>query len=424
MAQKGIREYHAKKMLAKQIESISNESISYQAKVALVTPGISRDDLIQDNPWLIDVPLVVKPDQLFGKRGKNGLIFIGPELKGASIDDAWDWISQRMEQTIQLNSGIEGVLTHFLIEPYIVHNQEYYIAIHTEATDDIIEFSCYGGMDVEDHPDTIEKATVLIDDLLSDETLEVLLKDVRKDDKIVLGTFFNTLLTFVRKNHVASIELNPFSVKGREVILLDAVTRLDDTAQFLCAEFWGPIEFPAPFGKASGPEEKYISYLDGKTGASLKLTLLNEKGKIWTMVAGGGSSVIYADTVVDLGMGAELSNYGEYSGNPTAEDTCEYAKTLLELMARNNGKVLIIGGGIANFTDVAKTFTGIIRALTDFADMIKEKRIKIFVRRGGPNYKKGLELIRHTAEKLGIDLEAYGPETHMTRIVKLAIERI
>lgn len=34
-----------------------------------------------------------------------------------------------------------------------------------------------------------------------------------------------------------------------------------------------------------------------QTSASLKFTVLNPKGRIWTMVAGGGASVIYADTV-------------------------------------------------------------------------------------------------------------------------------
>lgn len=29
----------------------------------------------------------------------------------------------------------------------------------------------------------------------------------------------------------------------------------------------------------------------------MKFTVLNPKGRIWTMVAGGGASVIYADTV-------------------------------------------------------------------------------------------------------------------------------
>ena len=43
----------------------------------------------------------------------------------------------------------------------------------------------------------------------------------------------------------------------------------------------------------SGPQEAYIADLDAKSGASLKLTLLNPKGRIWTMLAGGGASVVY-----------------------------------------------------------------------------------------------------------------------------------
>ena len=104
----------------------------------------------------------------------------------------------------------------------------------------------------------------------------------------------------------------------------------------------------------------YIADLDAKSGASLKLTVLNPKGRIWTMVAGGGASVIYSDTICDLGGARELANYGEYSGAPSESQTFEYAKTVLGLMTRGTphpeGKVLIIGGGIANFTNVAATF--------------------------------------------------------------------
>lgn len=32
------------------------------------------------------------------------------------------------------------------------------------------------------------------------------------------------------------------------------------------------------------------------------------------MVAGGGASVIYSDTICALGGASELANYGEYSG--------------------------------------------------------------------------------------------------------------
>ena len=47
-----------------------------------------------------------------------------------------------------------------------------------------------------------------------------------------------------------------------------------------------------------------------------QLTILNETGRIWTMVAGGGASVIFADTIVEKGGVSELANYGEYSGAP------------------------------------------------------------------------------------------------------------
>ena len=63
-------------------------------------------------------------------------------------------------------------------------------------------------------------------------------------------------------------------------------------------------------------QEAYIADLDAKSGASLKLTVLNPHGRIWTMVAGGGASVIYSDTICDLGGSKELANYGEYSGAP------------------------------------------------------------------------------------------------------------
>jgi hypothetical protein len=88
--------------------------------------------------------------------------------------------------------------------------------------------------------------------------------------------------------------------------------------------------------------------------------------------------VRYADTIVDLGYGHELANYGEYSGAPTKDQTYEYAKTLFNLMTKEKnpeGKILIVGGGIANFTDVAATFTGLIDALKSFQDELKAHHV-------------------------------------------------
>ena len=62
----------------------------------------------------------------------------------------------------------------------------------------------------------------------------------------------------------------------------------------VCWRRWGDLEFPLPFGRSMTSAEEHVHELDGKTGASLKLSILNPKGRIWTMVAGGGASVIYA----------------------------------------------------------------------------------------------------------------------------------
>jgi len=119
------------------------------------------------------------------------------------------------------------------------------------------------------------------------------------------------------------------------------------------------MEFPAPFGREMSKEEAYIAEMDAKTGASLKLTILNATGRVWTLVAGGGASVVYADAIASAGFASELANYGEYSGAPSETQTFHYARTVLDLMLRApihpEGKVLFIGGGIANFTNVSLT---------------------------------------------------------------------
>lgn len=236
------------------------------------------------------------------------------------------------------------------------------------------------------------------------------------------------------------------------VFYLDMAAKLDQTAEFEVGSKWAearapanigsgaqvaassnkisadhgpPMEFPAPFGRALTKEEAYIQQLDAKTGASLKLTVLNKDGRVWTMVAGGGASVVYSDAIAAQGFADELANYGEYSGAPSEGQTYEYAKTILDLMTRGTphpkGKVLIIGGGIANFTNVAATFKGIIRALTQYKQALITHKVRIFVRRAGPNYQEGLRLMRSLGESLDVEIQVFGPETHITEIVPLAL---
>ena len=421
MAQRGIREYDAKRMLAAYLPEFSGGKFKLPEERALVTPARSIDEAASEHPWIKEKKLVVKPDQLFGKRGKHGLI-----LLNADFDEAKRWIEERMNSIADI-TGVKGRLTHFLVEPYIEHDEEYYIAIKDDREEDHIYFSTAGGVDIEENWDKVITIDVPIDRDMDDMDIRAELSKQIPEDKLeTMEAFVKALYRFYKELYYAMLELNPFTiVNGNEIIPLDTVAKLDDTAAFWMAKKWGDIEFPAPFGRDLTPEEKYIKELDEKSGASMKLTILNPKGRIWTMVAGGGASVIYTDTIVDLGYGNELANYGEYSGNPTTDETYEYAKTVLDLMTREKdprGKVLIIGGGIANFTDVAKTFQGIIKALKDYKQKLQENNVKIYVRRGGPNYQEGLRLMKELGKELGVPIEVHGPEMHMTRVVKLALE--
>jgi ATP citrate (pro-S)-lyase len=50
--------------------------------------------------------------------------------------------------------------------------------------------------------------------------------------------------------------------------------------------------------------------------------------------------------------------------------------------------------------------------------------MNIYVRRGGPNYQKGLTKMRALGEEIGVPIEVYGPEASMTGICKQAIDYI
>jgi len=420
MAQRGIREYDGKKMLAHYWSEYISSKYSYPGKVVLITPASKINELTKKHGWLKKEKLVVKPDQLFGKRGKYGLI-----KAGVPFAQVKKWINEKMNKEITLGK-VTGKLTHFIIEPYVDHKEEYYIAIKTNRNGDTIYFSNHGGVDIESVWDTVAEIFIGINDDINSLNIEKHLpKDTPPKMKKMLADFIKGLFRFYRELGYAYLEINPFTISDNTITPLDLVARLDDTAHFEVGHKWGDISFPAPFGRQLTEEERYIKELDEKSGASLKLTVLNPKGRVWTMVAGGGASVIYTDTIVDLGLGEELANYGEYSGNPTTEETYAYAKTILDLITRkkdpkNRPKFLLIGGGIANFTDVAKTFTGITMALRDYKKKLVETKVNIYVRRGGPNYQEGLRIMKELGKELGVPVNVYGPETHMTRIVNMA----
>lgn len=379
MSAKAVREYHGKKLLAKQVKEVSNGAHVIDDRSVLFTAESDAEILLEEEPWLATTPLVVKPDQLIKRRGKAGLV--GINLDWAQVQQ---WIAERMQKEIQVEST-SGELDHFIVEPFVPHSQadEYYICIQSDREGEEILFYSQGGVDVGDVDHKASRLHVDIDDdSLSPSSIlsSNLLAGVPEHRLESLSGFVLTLFKVYRMLNFTYMEINPivYTDDGK-IVPLDLAAKIDETAAFLNSSQWGHLDFPAPFGRKEFPEEAYIRELDSKTGASLKLTILNHTGRIWTMVAGGGASVVYADTISDLGFGHELANYGEYSGAPSTEHTYEYAKTLIRLMTREKdprGKIFIIGGGIANFTDVAATFSGLIKAIKSFSEELKTHHVR------------------------------------------------
>jgi ATP citrate (pro-S)-lyase len=64
---------------------------------------------------------------------------------------------------------------------------------------------------------------------------------------------------------------------------------------------------------------------------------------------------------------------------------------------------------------------GIVKALMEYNERLKEYKISIYVRRAGPNYQEGLRIMRELGNTLGVAIHVFGPETHMTAIVGMAL---
>ncbi|PWW73553.1 glutathione synthetase ATP-binding domain-like protein [Tuber magnatum] len=422
------------------------------------SPAATLDAAEQQYPWLLaqGAKFVAKPDQLIKRRGKAGLLALNKNWA-----DARAWIQKRAGSEVQVES-IKGYLRTFLVEPFCPHKpeEEYYINIHSVREGDWILFTHEGGVDVGDVDAKAEKLLIPVDlkQYPPNETIaSTLLKKVPSGVHNVLVDFITRLYAVYVDCQFTYLEINPLVVipnedkSSAEVHFLDLAAKLDQTAEFECGAKWAvarspaalglrpvagnssavsidagpPIEFPAPFGRELSKEEAYIAELDAKTGASLKLTVLNPVGRVWTLVAGGGASVVYADAIASSGFASELANYGEYSGAPTEGQTYLYARTVFDLMLRApihpDGRILFIGGGIANFTNVASTFKGVIRALREFAPVIIEHKVQIWVRRAGPNYQEGLKNIKNVGQELKLDIHVYGPECHVSGIVPMAL---
>ena len=90
MAQKAIREGDGKRMMARLLKEYSGGKYSVEDKYVTVGPETDMAKLPAQYKWLTKEKLVVKPDQLIKRRGKNKLILVG-----ANFEEARKWINEK-----------------------------------------------------------------------------------------------------------------------------------------------------------------------------------------------------------------------------------------------------------------------------------------------------------------------------------------
>lgn len=384
MAQKGIREFDAKKMRSEYTKKeyawllIENKENIAQIITDILPDHISR---------------VVKPDQLFWKRSKHWLL--GVNLTKTALQQ---WLHEH-RWTQQTISGVSDQLDTFLIEPFIPHTQEQerYVSIRTERTDDIITFSKNWWVDIEEQRESTDELRISVVDELDKATIVQALWPL--DEAVIV--FLLDLIGFFRSYGMTYLEVNPFVVDEEGIVhCLDMVAKVDSCESHKQKHHRAPIKRVAPFGTSMHPLEETIKQLDNETGASLKFTTLNPQWSIGLILWWWWASVVTMDTLAAMGALDGVINYGELSGNPNYRHNKAYVQGLVALLCENKQpkKYLCLIGWIANFTDIAVLCQAFVDALTEEVDSLKSNNIHIVVRRWWVNDSEGLALVRTFCE--------------------------
>lgn len=341
---------------------------------------------------------VAKVDQGVKKRMKQGLVAVDVDAaKACKAFTAWK----------------KKGFSQFIMEPLFPHDasEEQYLSLERIRDGIRMLHAREGGIDIESNPRAVK--TYIIKE-------ESDLPRIARESGIP-EQFLAQLVSRFYINFFAFLEINPLIIRGEEATLLDAAVLVDSAGAFF-TRAWSDDDLVK--AKAKHKAEEAVETLAATTPAQLALKVLNKDGALFFLFSGGGGSIVIADEAQLQGAGHLIGNYGEYSGGPSREETHLYAREVIKLLLASKAKkkALVIAGGVANFTDIKKTFAGIIDALTENADALRKQKVKVFVRRGGPNEKAGLELMRAFLTKEKLLGSIYGSDTVITKAVEDAIK--
>lgn len=374
----------------------------------VVTSVEQFDQLAKANDWTQKGKLVAKAHEAMGSRFKLGLVKVGLDLAGAKA---------AVKEMLGRQVGSITV-TQVIVSEMVPHKDEYYAAVKsTREGIDVLVANC-GGIEVESNWDRVKRLAVDVGTTPSAEALEKLAKEAGFTGPLVkkVADFTGKLFACFDSEDAQYLEVNPVVARegDGELVALDAVTLLDADAKFRHPD-WN-FQFAAEFGRAYTKHEMEVMAVDSKIKGSVKFIEI-PGGDTAMLPAGGGASVYYSDAVV--ARGGKLANYAEYSGDPPDWAVEALTDKVCSLPGIKN---IIVGGAIANFTDVKKTFGGIIAGFRKAKSEGKLKGVKIWVRRGGPREKEGLDAMRALRDE-GFDIHVFDRHTPLTDIVDKALQQ-
>ena len=363
--------------------------------------------LASANDWLQKNKLVAKAHEALGSRFKLGLVKVGLDLAGA-----------KAAVKEMLGKQVESVtIREVIVSEAIDHSDEYYAAVKSVREGVEVMVANCGGIEVEANWDKVKRILVDIGEVPTDSVLASLAKDAGFSGGTAtkMAEFLKKLFTCFDNEDAQYLEINPVVQNAAgDLVALDAVTLLDGDAKFRHKDWTFP--FAAEFGRAYTKNEEEVMAVDSKVKGSVKLIEI-PGGNIAMLPAGGGASVYYSDAVV--ARGGKLANYAEYSGDPPDWAVEVLTEKICSLPGITN---IIVGGAIANFTDVKKTFGGIINAFRKAKAEGKLDNVRIWVRRGGPNEKQGLAAMKEL-QKEGFKIEVFDRTLPLTDIVDMALAK-
>ncbi len=373
----------------------------------VITDATQLDNLAQANPWLRESKLVVKAHEAIGGRMKLGLVKVGLDLAEAQVA-AFEMLGKEVSDV---------KISQVIISEMVAHDEEYYVAVKSTRDGAELLLASMGGIEVEANWEKVQKLEIPlgVDPKLSE--VEALAKSAGFNDDLLpkVAEFSVKLFQCYDQEDGNYLEINPLVIKAStgELTALDAVTMVDGDARFRHPD-WN-FNFASEFGRPYSDNEKAILDIDTRVKGSVKFIEI-PGGDTALLPAGGGASVYYSDAV--LALGGTLANYSEYSGDPP-----DWAvEALTEKVCSLKGiKRIIVGGAIANFTNVKKTFSGIINGFRKAKSDGKLEGVSIWVRRGGPFEKEGLAAMK-VLENEGFDIHVYDRYTPLTDIVDYAIK--